>query len=254
MPSSGVAAFTLSRDQLIAEAYRKLRVTAEGVPPTPTQISEAASRLNMVIKNCMSKGLQLWTYSNIAVPLVTGKTTYTIGPGVGNDVNVVRPLRVFENGNFVRQIVGTQTYDTPVRLISRAEYLGMGNKTAQGVVNAIYYNSHIDVGTTTSPSTGHGTLFVYVTPFDSTYTLSLNAQRPLYDMTNGTDEFDFPSEWFMYLMYALAAELADDNEVEEARIGRLEGKAAMYKEELFDWSVETASTSFQPDSQSYARR
>jgi hypothetical protein len=119
-------------------------------------------------------------------------------------------------------------------------------------VNAIYYDSNISVGTSftpipiTSPSEGHGNLYVYVQPNSTVYSLYLNGQRPLYDMTSGTDEFDFPSEWFMYLMYALAAEILDDNEGSEQRIGRLEAKAADYREKLMDWSVETASSSFAP--------
>ena len=246
MASSGTAIFTLTRDQLIGEAYRKARITAEGTSPSVTQISEASSRLNMLIKLCMSKGLQLWCYREYLVPCVASQTVYTIGPS-GADVTAVRPLRVVENGNFIRQTISGQDFDTPLRLISRAEYMQMGNKTALGVVNSIYYDSKFDSGAVTSPSIGHGNLYVYVTPLDATYTVHLNAQRPLYDMNSSTDEFDFPSEWFMYLMYALAAEILDDNEGDEARIARLTATAEKYKEEMFDWSVETASTSFAPD-------
>jgi hypothetical protein len=251
MASTGTAVFTLTRDQLIAESYRKIRVTAEGGSPNATQISEAASRLNMIIKLCMTKGLQLWCYKQYVVPCVASQNTYTIGP-VGANVTAVRPLRIVEEGNFIRQTVGTQLFDTPLRLISRAEYFRMGNKTALGVINSIYYDSKIDSGAVTSAS-GFGNLYVYVTPLDATYTIYLNGQRPLYDMNSGTDEFDFPSEWFMYLMYALAAELADDNEVSEDRLARLEAKAASLKEELFDWTVETASSSFAPDRMSMGR-
>jgi hypothetical protein len=66
-------------------------------------------------------------------------------------------------------------------------------------------------------------------------------------MTDDEDDFDFPSEWFFYLMYALAAEIADDNEASEQRIQRLENRAKELFEGLSDWSVETASTSFAAD-------
>ncbi len=247
MPSTGTAVFTLTRDELIAEAYRKARITSEGQAPSATQISEAASRLNMIIKNCMSNGLMLWTYKQYVVPLAAAQVQYFIGPG-GN-VNDVRPLRIMEYGNFIRQTISGQDFDTPVRLVSRQEYLGYGNKTAPGVVNAIYYDSGIQIPTNlgvTSPSAGTGSLFVFVAPQDTTYTLYLNGQRPLFDMDTGTDEFDFPSEWFMYLMYALAAEVLDDNEGSEQRITRLEKKAEDHREKLMDWSVETASTTFAP--------
>jgi hypothetical protein len=99
------------------------------------------------------------------VPLVANQRVYTIGPS-GADVTAVRPLRVVESGNFIRQTIGTQDFDTPLRLISRAEYMQMGNKTALGVANAIYYDSKFQDGdTVTNPGTGYGNLFVYVTPF-----------------------------------------------------------------------------------------
>jgi hypothetical protein len=250
MPSSGTAVLTVTRDQLITEAYKKIRVLPEGGTANAAQIADAASRLNLILTHLQSKGLPLWTYQLIAVPCVANQSSYTIGPS-GADVTTNRPLRVVETGNFVRFTVGSQTFDTPLRLISRAEYLQFGNKTSTGIVNSIYYDSKIDAAAgLTSPGSGWGTLYVYVTPQSPQtpqYTVYINAQRPLYVMTASGQEFDLPTEWFMYLMYALAAEMADDNEVPEARIARLEKKADEYRESLFDWSVETASTSFAPD-------
>jgi hypothetical protein len=221
-------------------------VIAEGVSANATQIADAASRLNIIIKSCMSDGLALWTYQQYVIPCVVGQQVYTIGP-VGANVTAVRPLRVMEGGNFIRQVIGTETFDTPLRLISRQEYMGFGNKTASGITNSIYYDSKFTSGAVTSPGTGFGSLYVYTTQFDATYTIYVNGQRPIYDMNSGTDEFDFPAEWFMYLLYALCAEMADDNEVDEVRIKRLETRADALREKLFDWSVETASTQFAPD-------
>lgn len=252
MASSGNAVFTLTRNQLIAESYRKARVTAEGQAPSPTQISEAASRLNMVIKNCMSNGLPLWTYQQYVVPLVPGQVQYQmhssgLDPAMGT---ITRPLRIFEYGNFIRNNTPVPPVDTPVRMISRQEYMNYGSKFSPGVVNAFYYDSKIELvigpNNQTSPSAGWGNLFVYVQPNSANYTLYLNGQRPLFDMDTADDEFDFPAEWFMYLMYALAAEILDDNEGSEQRIARLESKADSYREKLMDWSVETASSSFAP--------
>ena len=48
----------------------------------------------------------------------------------------------------------------------------------------------------------------------------------IFDMNSGTDEFDFPSEWFMYLLNALCAEMANDNEVDEVRIKNGQATAA----------------------------
>jgi hypothetical protein len=250
MATTGTASLTCTRDQLITEVYKKIRVLAEGQTASATQISDVTLRLNMIIKNCMSNGLMLWTYQQIVVPNVAAQVAYTIGP-VGADITTTRPLRISEYGNFIRQVQAGANLDTPVRVISRAEYLQFGNKTAPGVINTIYYDSQFNTATTPSPSTGYGTLYVYVAPADTSRTLYLNAQRQLYDMTTGTDEFDFPSEWYYYLLYALAADIADDNEVPEDRITRLERTRDKMLNDLADWSVETSSATFTADTHAY---
>jgi hypothetical protein len=230
--------------------YKKIRVLAEGGTASATQISDVTLRLNMIIKNCMSNGLMLWTYQQIVVPTVAAQVAYTIGPS-GANVTTNRPVRIAEYGNFIRQVSGGQNLDTPLRVISRAEYLQFGNKGSLGVINTIYYDSQFNTATTPSPSTGYGTLYVYVAPSDTSRTVYLNAQRQLFDMTAGTDEFDFPGEWYYYLVYALAADIADDNEVPEDRILRLEKTRDTMLANLFDWSVETASTTFGADNSAY---
>jgi hypothetical protein len=250
MATTGTASLTCTRDQLITESYKKIRVLAEGQAASATQISDVTLRLNMLIKNAASNGLMLWTYQQIVVPTVATQTTYTIGP-VGADVTTNRPLRISEYGNFIRQVQAGVNLDTPVRVISRAEYMQFGNKTAPGVINCIYYDSQFNTATTPSPSTGYGTLYVYVSPSDTSRTVYLNAQRQLFDMTAGADEFDFPPEWYYYLVYALAADIADDNEVPEDRIQRLERTRDKLNDGLMDWSVETASTTFAADTHAY---
>jgi hypothetical protein len=253
MATTGTASLTCSRDQLITEAYKKIRVVAEGGSASATQISDVTLRLNMIIKNCMSNGLMLWTYQQIVIPTVAAQVAYTIGP-TGANVTNVRPVRIAEYGNFIRQVSSGANLDTPLRVVSRAEYFQYGNKGASGVINTIYYDSQFNTATTPSPSTGYGTLYVYVSPSDTSRTIYLNAQRPLYDMTTGTDEFDFPAEWYYYLVYALAADIADDNEVPEDRIVRLERTRDKLNTDLMDWAVETASVTFGADTSAYRPR
>jgi hypothetical protein len=253
MATTGTATLSCTRDQLITESYKKIRVLAEGQSASATQISDVTLRLNMIIKNCMSQGLMLWTYQQLVIPTVAAQVAYTIGPS-GANVTTTRPLRVAEYGNFIRQVSGGANLDTPLRVISRAEYFQYGNKGASGVINTIYYDSQFNTATTPSPSTGYGTLYVYVSPADTSRTIYLNVQRPLYDMSAGADEFDFPAEWFYYLVYALAADIADDNEVPEDRIMRLENKAASLLNNLMDWSIETAPMTLGADVSAYRNR
>jgi hypothetical protein len=247
MPSTGTAAFTITRDGMISAALKRLRVLQEGVAANANQLSDASDALNMMLKSWATKGLKLWCYQQVIVPMQAGKQNYTIGPS-GADVIATRPLRVLLDGNFIRQVLNGVNYDTPLRLISRSEYMQFGVKSSTGVPNSIYYHPGIDAaGGTTSPSTGYGTLYVFVTAVDATRTIYLNAQRPIYDMSAAGDEFDLPAEWFLAIQYGLMAIIADDYDVDENRIIRITQLADRYLSEAVGWSTEEASTTFSPD-------
>lgn len=246
MASTGTASFTIDRNGMITSALRAIHILQDGQTATSTEISDASEILNMLIKNWQAEGLWLWTYQLVAIPMVTNKYLYTIGP-VNADVLIPRPLRLFD-GSYIRDTVCNPNVDTPLRLISRLEYLQLGSKLSLGVPNSIYWDAKIDTQSEiTSPSLGHGTLYVYSNPMDDTRVIYANFQRQLYDMTNATDEFDFPSENFMALKWGLAAELADEYELPQDRIMRIEGKAKYYRERMADWSVEWAPMQFTPD-------
>lgn len=249
MASSGTSAFTITGGNMVKSALRKLRVLIDGTSPTPQMITDGVEDLNIMLKSWWARpggGLKVWCYQQIIVPMVTAQAAYTIGP-VGANVTAVRPLRLFEYGNFIRETVSGFTHDTPLRLISRQEYQQFGAKQAPGVPNSIYYNGGIDIaGGLTSPGTGYGTVFVYCVPSDATRSLYLNAQRPLYDMSE-LIEFDVPSEWFHAIRLNLMASLCDDYEVPEDRLRRVKSEARDALEMVAETSIEEASTSFAPD-------
>lgn len=253
MPSTGTASFSLTRNELIAASLRTLRVLQEGQALNGDMITTGAEAINTLISNWQSNGLQLWTYQLLAIPCVANKFVYTIGPA-GADITNVRPLRLLDDGSYIRNNTNPATpVDTPLIVLSRTDYMNMGSKTSQGIVNSLYYQPGIDSGATTSPSTGYGTLYVYVNPLDNTRTLYCNFQRPIYNMTAGADEFDFPSEWFMALRYGLAELLADEYEVPDNRLMRVAAQAERYHKNVQDWSVEQAKFRFQPDFRMGAR-
>ena len=254
MPSTGSASITLTRDGLITSSLQALRVLQEGQVANATQIADAAMPLNMLIANWQSNGLQLWTYQLLPIPCVANKYVYTIGPS-GADITSTRPLRLMDDGSFIRNNINPATpVDTPLIILSRTDYNNMGSKTSQGVVNSLYYQPGIDVaGGVTSPSTGYGTLNVYVNPLNTSYTIYGNFQRPIYTMSGASDEFDFPTEWFLALRYGLAEILADDYEVPDNRLMRIAAQAKRYHDGVQDWSVEQAKFRFQPDNRMGAR-
>ena len=246
MPSTGTASYTINRDQLIAASMRTLRVLREGDVPNATQVANAVACLEMLVKNMQSKGLQLWAYQLLAIPLAANQQSYTIGPS-GADVTSVRPLRLFD-GAYIRQTVNGMSFDTPLRVISRLEYLQFGAKASSSFPNSVYYHPGIDTaGGVTSPSTGYGTLFVYTTAAQTGSTIYGNFQRPLYDMTNATDEFDMPQEWFRALRFGLAADLSYEMPVDINIARDVRARAKEVLDEMQDWSVEWAPLQMTPD-------
>jgi hypothetical protein len=72
---------------------------------------------------------------------------------------------------------------------------------------------------------------VYPTPNNVKYVINFTYEDPLDDMTNSTDDFDFPHEWGLALVYNLAAILARPYK-QIAELQELTQTAAMYKEQL----------------------
>jgi hypothetical protein len=233
---------------VVAAALRGMRITIEGNPPSPIQLQDGLEQLNMVMKSIAAspQGMKLWTYMTVTVPLVAGKTTYTIGP-VTADVISPRPLRVFEYGNIYRQVMNGQFFDTPLRLISRTEYAMFGSKNSPGQPNAIYYLPGINLLVPGTSQSGFGTLFVY-NPLSTTATGSilLNCQRAIYDLAqvDGFESVDFPSEWFTFLKWKLMAEWGDEFEIPEERLMRYMKMAEQAGEACADFSVEEAPVTF----------
>lgn len=130
--------------------------------------------------------------------------------------------------------------DLPMNLISQQEYNILGSKSSQGTTNSVFYKTWRD----------YGEVSVFLTPNANTseyYELHLTVQRPIMDITKPNENFDFPSEWFLALKWALVAELASDYEKTLNDKQYYEQKALSLKNELMDWDIEWTSTYFQPD-------
>jgi hypothetical protein len=162
-------------------------------------------------------------------------TGATFGTPVIVGETVERPLRVLDQGNFIR-VISTDE-DTPISMLGRGDYEIYGSKTTEGIVNSFFYD----------PQLTNGSLKVYPTPGDATRELHLFVQSTIEDITNSTDTFDFPQEWFMALRYGLARELLVEYGVDEATERRIEMRWREYSDMLFAFSVDEASTYFTYD-------
>lgn len=162
------------------------------------------------------------TYSTSGI---TG-ATISISP-VGKYVS--RPLVVLEG--FIRD---TNNLDVPLTQVSRQEFKNLGNKTQGGTPNLFYFDAQIETAY----------LSLYNVPEALGDTIYIQTKRQFYDMTSGTDNFDFPQAWFQALKWGLAAELCTEYAVDIQMISYYEQKAAQTLQECFDESVEETSVYF----------
>jgi hypothetical protein len=239
---------TVSRDTMITDALEDMSVLLDGAAPNANDLTKGARKLNFLIKKWAIKGLLLWCRDTIPIPLLVNKFVYTIGPG--GDVNTYRPLRALE-GSFVRDTCAPGCpVDIPLNLLSRLDYERMGQKCTKGTPNSFYYDPQM----APSPFSAYdaalskGVLYIWTAPSDSTKTIYLEVQRPIQDMTVGSQTFDLPLEWYETLSKNLAASLCNAYEVPREKRIEIKQEAKDALTELADWGAqEQAPMRFQPD-------
>jgi hypothetical protein len=230
--------FSATRDDIIKAAMRKLDVLGAGETPTTEDYNNCAFGLNIMIKAWEKDGFYLWKVKEIQVPLITNIITYQIGPTATGTGAVVtdRPIRIMDTC-YMRNADGL---DITAKILSRQEYNSLGLKTTSGTVNQIFYD----------PQLTNGQLYVYGKPTDSTHTLFLTCQIPVYDFSSGTEALDFPQEGYQAVVYGLADEMMDEYpKPSQLTVQRITQKAEFYRNQLADWSQEECSTFFQPNLQ-----
>lgn len=71
--------FSLTRNDIINEAFRLTGILDQESTPTATEYTNAAQSLNIIMKRLMSRGVKLWTYEEIILIPQLNKSKYTIG-------------------------------------------------------------------------------------------------------------------------------------------------------------------------------
>src|SRR6266567_4808710 len=133
--TSGTTDYQASRDSVINRALRIIGAIGQGETGTSTQLSEAMTALNDLVKAWNMDGMPLWkirTYTAFTLTASTG--SYTIG--TGSTINQVAPLKIIHA--YYRD--ATLSKDVPLVLITKNQYDMLGDKTSTGYINQLYYN------------------------------------------------------------------------------------------------------------------
>jgi hypothetical protein len=219
-------------DRIIRMAMVDAGYLQDGDDPTPEQYANYLNRLNDLINFWQTQGLKLWLQTDLAVPLVAGQATYTIGPS--GSVVMAKPTRVLDDGYYL----DSSNIKRPLTLISRNEYMRLSNVIQTGAVNSYFVDKRqtdIAVSMWLVPDTQAASGEVH-----------LLIQQQVSNLVSLTDSMNFPFEWFLALRWGLADDICTGQP--QAIMTRCQMKAAIYFNALEAWDVEDASTRFTPDS------
>jgi len=233
MATSGTTSFQVTRDDIIAAAFRLLGVYGTGETPVSADYTNASQALNIMIKSWMKKGVRLWTVQDLSFTPVVGTTSYSFPGTTTSPVTTYRPLKILDA--YIRD---SNSNDVPLIPVSRQEYLQFGIKSTQAIPNSYYYDKQLSAGV----------LYLYNTPVDTTHTIHIVVQRPLEDMTASSDNLDFPQEWFQAIKWGLAEELAPEYGYNLNNLQMFTLKATNFFEEAASWDQEDTSVFFTPNS------
>ena len=225
MTTSGTTSFSVSRDDIIKGALRKIGVVAQGEVPTQAQYDEGAFSLNLLIKAWEADGMPLWAITQKQVTLVAGQSVYTL--------NNPKPLKVYQawNHNTVSNV------DVPMRLVTKQEYNSLGNKTSTGNPIQIYFD----------PRRDDSKLYVFPVPTATeaaSNVIQYVCQIPFEDFDASTDNPDFPQEWYDAVTYGLATRLAPEYGVPGADRKLLWQEMTIIKNDALNFGLEEGSLYF----------
>ena len=216
-----------SVDRMVRMAYADAGFLQEGSDPSSFQITDAIQRLNDIINFQQTQGLKLWVNQDYAITLIAGIGQYQLTTALGP-----KPLRIvdayYSDQNGIRR---------PLTPMSWAEYIRLSQITQLGQINSYFVDKQIN----------SLNVYLWLVPDTTTAlgTVHVVQQQQIVNAITVNDTLSFPTEWFIFLRWALADDIATGQP--QAIMDRCALKAAYYKEKLEDWDVEDASTMFQPD-------
>lgn len=232
MATSNSTDWTLNRDQVITGALRKLVVIPSGGTPSANQIADAKDALNALVKAFQVDGMPLWKINSQSFTVTDGTSSYTVGPS--QTINCPKPLRII-------QATRTPSGGTniPMNIFTQYDFNILPQSTSiEGEPINLYYQ----------PLRTTGTIKLWPTPDNSTTSITFYYHSPYEDMDAATDDFDFPSEWIMALIYNLAWVMAPEYGIPPNDRSALQKEAMYWHDFALSGGTEEGGLFFQPRS------
>ena len=190
MSTSGSYDATTTMSTIIRDAFSLVGAIDDDEPISGEMWTYCKRALNKLIA-FLSTNKGLWLIEDVSITLTPGTTSYTIG--VGETIDNPKPMQIFD-----ARRVQTSTYEIPLEVASRYDYMSLPNKALQADPTMIYYQ----------PGNTTGTLYVWPTGTATANTIKITTQRPIQDFDSEGNNPDLPEEWILAIEYALAVVIA----------------------------------------------
>jgi hypothetical protein len=231
MSTSGTSTWKLNRNEIISAALRKLGVLSGGSSPETYQVTNGTEALNALVKRLEADGMPLWSIKSYTFTTVAGDADYPIGPT--QTYVAPKPLKIFQ----AWRNQDTSYSNIPLNIYTNYNYDLLPLVNSSGTPVNLYYQ----------PFREYGMVNLWPKPSDSTTSITIRYQAPFEDMTNATDDLDFPSEWTDAVIYLLAVSLAPEYGVPLQDRQLLKKEADELHATALMFGTEEGSLFFQPD-------
>ncbi len=258
MPTSGNTAFTMSFDQVINRAMHIVGKTQYLLNPDASELTDARQILNTIVHDQENREIFPYQIDDVIQKFVASSTV------LGSDGLFYRCVRGHTASAITRPVSGANwalywlqdaSLATPGAWVDGTPYVTSGELTVPDDTLAVwsarvlddYSNDHsVDVvsmqkfrqvqdrqtDTETWPHTiafdgkaSGGKIFIWPIPIEFTSALVWQKVRKLYSGTAGSDEIDAWSKSLRWLIYELAADLADSFQLDLLERNYLSSKA-----------------------------
>lgn len=224
------------RDIIVRRALRMVGAFNSGDVPRAEQLADAVDVLNMMIKAMQIEG-HLWVKIFAELTLTASQNAYDIGGSSacvikGTTTPAARPFRIYG----VNRKAVTGANEVPLLELSRKSWMEVPTKASTGTPVQYYYDAQMTVGK----------LYLWPAPQDgTTYTLLINMDRPLSDILDDTENYDFPQEWLELLCYGLAWRIAPEYGMSIAERQQLATEYTALRDIILSGDTENNSVYFQ---------
>lgn len=233
MTVSTSTTFSMTSDQLVNAALRKLSVLGDGQAPSATQLSTGTEALNVMLKSFIAKGMPLWAIVEYNVPLTE---THTYPMGVGLAINIPAPLKVLQV--ILKDL--TALTSQPMNVRSHYDYNLLSNQGSVGTPTTYWYEPLNQTG------------ILHIWPIPDSYAIANQVatvvyQRPFFDMVAGANTLDFPQWWHDAIIFGLAWRLAPEYGIPITDRKDFGNTAQFMLDDALSFGEEEGSMYFQPD-------